>query len=160
MLRQSKPAPRPATWTLVLRQSSFAKMRAFQSLREPHKPQEISKARVVAQAIPVLIYFQIYNVMVSFLKGLFQPCEGLFLIPQPGINRCDVITRDILRLRTPGQLLKDLACFRMVSRSGVEVSEVSCITWKTSAHRDRLIRLRDCVVVPPLLSIRAGDLSM
>src|SRR5437016_5847526 len=43
-------------------------------LRQADAPQQVSEARVAPQAVPILIYFEIYNVMVSFLKGLFQPC--------------------------------------------------------------------------------------
>ena len=66
--------------------------------RDADASQQVMEARVGAQRIYAGVYLQISETLVMACVRLFQPSEGLLLLPEPSINESYFIPSDAIRL--------------------------------------------------------------
>src|SRR5574341_2292519 len=93
------------------------------SRREVHSPQQVSEARIRAEAVEPGVYAEESHLLVLPLEAFFQPFKGLVFFAKPGINQGQVERRDILSFGSVLQFVENLLRFGSSACRRINVSE-------------------------------------
>lgn len=91
---------------------------------EAHSSQQLLITPVGAKGVESLVHIYMME-RNTFLLRSFQPCDGLVIFVEPGINQRSVIRRDVAMFGLLLQFTENLTCFSFVPRCSIGVAEVA-----------------------------------
>src|ERR1039458_1891151 len=127
---------------------------------ESHALQQVLKAGIGAEAVPLGIDLEEYHMHVSSLVTFFEPIQSMVLFAQGGIDHGDVVWRNVALLRLALQFFKHISRRILPAGECVRVSQGSNRLRVSLGKVAGFCKFFNCFPIHPLLLVDFSEVEV